>query len=102
MAFEATERTNILELIFQNLAWANIGDASGLQPSGAAGNFYISLHTANPAGGNQTTSECTYTSYARVAVVRSAGGWTVMPVQLLFPKRLVEVKQRQILELVLQ
>lgn len=67
-----------LKLVFQNIAAANIGDASGLQPSGAAGNFYISLHTADPgAAGNQSTSEATYTSYARVAVVRSAAGWTV-------------------------
>lgn len=40
-------------------------------------NLYIALHTANPgASGNQTTSEATYTSYARVTVARTAGGWT--------------------------
>jgi len=40
--------------------------------------LYISLHTADPGeAGNQTTSEATYTSYARVTVARSAGGWTV-------------------------
>lgn len=40
--------------------------------------LYLSLHTADPGeGGNQTTSEATYTSYARVAVARSGSGWTV-------------------------
>jgi hypothetical protein len=35
---------------------------------------YIALHTANPGvGGSQTTSEATYTSYARVAVTAATG-----------------------------
>lgn len=39
-------------------------------------NRYISLHTADPGeAGSQTTSECAYGSYARVAVATSA--WTV-------------------------
>ncbi len=68
----------ILELVFKNTAFAAIGDGSGLQPSGGAGSLYISLHTADPGeAGDQTTSEATYTSYARVAVARTAGGWTV-------------------------
>ena len=41
-------------------------------------NLYLSLHTADPGeGGNQTTSEATYTSYARVTVARTSGGFTV-------------------------
>lgn len=41
-------------------------------------NLYISLHTADPGeGGSQTTNEAAYTSYARVAVLRSGSGWTV-------------------------
>lgn len=37
---------------------------------------YLALHTADPGvGGSQTTSECAYPSYARVAVT-SATGWT--------------------------
>jgi hypothetical protein len=68
----------LLKHIYQNLAWANVGDAAGLQPSAAAGNFYISLHTADPgAGGSQTTNEATYTGYARIPIVRSASGFTV-------------------------
>ncbi len=70
--------TSLLNHIFKNLAIANIGDASGVQPSATAGSLYIGLHTANPGeAGSQTTSETTYTSYARVAVARTAGGWTV-------------------------
>ena len=41
-------------------------------------NVYIGLHTADPGeAGNQTTSEATYTGYARVAVIRTGSGWTV-------------------------
>jgi hypothetical protein len=41
-------------------------------------NLFVSLHTANPgATGTQTTSEAAYTSYARVAVARTTGGWTL-------------------------
>jgi len=68
----------LLQLIFNNVDWANVGDAAGLQNSAAAGSFYVSLHTATPGvGGSQTTNEVAYTGYARVAVARTAGGWTV-------------------------
>lgn len=41
-------------------------------------NLYVSLHTADPGeAGDQTTSEATYTSYARVAVARTSGDFTV-------------------------
>ena len=67
----------LLDLLFLNVDWANIGDAAGLQNSAVAGSFYISLHTADPGeAGNQSTNEVAYTSYARVAVARTAGGWT--------------------------
>lgn len=70
--------TALLNLIFLNVDVANVGDAAGLQNSAAAGSFYISLHTADPGeAGSQTTSEATYTGYARIAVARTAGGWTV-------------------------
>jgi len=70
--------TDLLELIFNNVAIANIGDASGLQPSATAGSLYVSLHTGTlDDTSTQSTSEATYTGYVRVAVARSAGGWTV-------------------------
>ncbi len=78
MSLTNTSENNLMKLIFTNTAWAGIGDAGGLQPSVAAGSYYLSLHTANPGEtGDQTTSEANYTSYARVAVNRTAGGWTV-------------------------
>src|SRR5580765_301637 len=68
----------ILLLIFNNTNFANIGDATGLRGSSTAGSLYISLHTGDPGeAGSQTTSESAYTSYARVAVARSSGGFTV-------------------------
>ena len=70
--------TALLTLYFNNTDHANIGDAAGIQNSATAGSFYISLHTADPGEtGTQTTSEATYTSYARVAVARSGAGWTI-------------------------
>ena len=78
MTLTNAAETALLNLLFANTDWANIGDAGGLQNSVTAGSFYISLHTADPGEtGNQTTSEATYTGYARVAVARSAAGWTV-------------------------
>lgn len=70
--------TALLNHIYQNAAIAFVGDATGLRGSTAAGSLYISLHTADPGrAGLQTTSEATYTGYARLAIVRSSAGWTV-------------------------
>ncbi len=74
MSMSNASETALLNLLFKNTAWANVGDASGLQPSAAAGSFYIALHSADPGeAGDQTTSEVSYTGYARVAVARGAG-----------------------------
>ena len=79
MAGKANTWANgLLLLLFNNTAFANVGNAGGLQPSSVAGSLYVSLHTADPgAAGSQTTSEIGYTSYARVAVARSSGGFTI-------------------------
>lgn len=78
MALGNTAQSDLLKILIQNVAWANLGDAAGVQPSAAAGSIFIALHTASPgAAGTQTTSEAAYTNYARVAVARSAAGWTV-------------------------
>jgi hypothetical protein len=64
-----------LKLIFNATAIANLADNAASSP---LTNIYVSLHTADPGeAGNQSTSEATYTGYARVAVARTAGGWTV-------------------------
>lgn len=78
MSLSNASETALLSLLFNNTAWAGIGDAGGLQPSAVAGNLFIALHTADPGEtGNQSTSEAAYTGYARVSVARSAGGFTV-------------------------
>ena len=64
-----TTASDLLAKIFRNTAlpWDAITD------------IYLSLHTADPtAGGSQTSSEATYTSYARIAVSRSAAGWDIV------------------------
>jgi hypothetical protein len=78
MSLTNAAETALLNLMFNNTDWANVGDAAGLQNSATAGSFFISLHTADPGEtGTQTTSEATYTGYARVSVARSGAGWTV-------------------------
>jgi len=73
MTMANTAEDAVLKAIFTNTSWSLISDALGV-----AGSLYISLHTADPGeAGTALTSEATYTSYARVAVARSAGGWTV-------------------------
>jgi hypothetical protein len=68
----------LLLLLFNNTNAANIGDATGLRGSTAAGSLYLSLHTADPGeAGDQTTSECNYTGYARKAIARSGAGFVV-------------------------
>jgi len=69
--------TDILELIFNNTAIADIGDTTGIQGSSTAGSLYVALFTADPGEAGSATNECTYTGYARVAVARTSGGWTI-------------------------
>lgn len=70
--------SDCLLLLLNNTNIANIGDATGLRGSTAAGSVYVALHTADPGeAGKQNTSETTYTGYARVAVARSGAGWTI-------------------------
>lgn len=74
-----TFENDFLLLVFNNTNAADIGDATGLRGSSTAGSLYVSLHTADVTeGGSQTSSETAYGAYARVAVARSAGGWTVV------------------------
>ena len=70
-----TFENDIVKLIFNATAIANIADNAASSP---LTNLYVSLHTADPGEtGDQTTNETSYTSYARVAVARTSGGWTV-------------------------
>lgn len=68
MSFGNTTETDLLNKLFKNTAL----------PFDGITDIYLALHTADPTeAGSQTSNEANYTSYARVAVVRSAVGWTV-------------------------
>jgi hypothetical protein len=70
-----TFEQDVLKLIFNATAIANIADNAGTSP---LTDLQIALHTADPLeAGVQNASEATYTGYARVAVARTSGGWTV-------------------------
>jgi len=78
MSKSNTHENDYLKLIFNNVTMTLVGDAAGILASAAAGSLYLSLHTADPGeAGDQTTNEVAYTSYARVAVARTTGGFTV-------------------------
>lgn len=66
---------DILDLLFNATAIADLAENDTSTP---ATNLYVSLHTGDPGeAGAQNTSECAYGSYARVAVARNSGGWTI-------------------------
>lgn len=74
MGKSTTTSNNLLKLVFNATAWSLIADNTATTP---LTNLFVALHTADPGvGGSQTTSEVTYTSYARVSVARTTGGWT--------------------------
>lgn len=75
MSISNTTETAILSLIFNATAWGNYADNAATSPQT---NIAVGLHTADPGeSGDMTTSEATYTSYARVSVARTSSGWTV-------------------------
>ena len=75
MSMSNTTETAVLALIFNATGWANYADNAASSPQT---NVDCALHTADPGDtGTMTTSEAGYTSYARVSVARTSGGWTV-------------------------
>ncbi len=77
MSKSDTWESDLLKLVFQAVAVANLADNAAASP---VTSLFVSLHTADPGEtGTQTTNEIAYTSYARVGVLRQsgAGGWTV-------------------------
>jgi hypothetical protein len=74
--FGSTFANDFLNLILQAVAITHVAINDTSSP---ITNVYLSLHTASPASGNQSTSEAAYTSYARVAEVRSTSspGFTI-------------------------
>jgi len=78
MSKSNTFENDLMLLLFNNTAIANIGDAGGILGSVGAGSLYVSLHTANPdEAGTAVTNETAYTGYVRVAVARSGAGFVV-------------------------
>lgn len=75
MSIADVTENNVLKLIFNATAWANYADNAASTPQT---NVHVALHTADPGeAGTMSTSETTYTSYVRVNVARTTGGWTV-------------------------
>jgi len=75
MPKSTTFSNDLAALIFNATAIADIAENDTSSP---LANLYLSLHTADPGlGGSQLTNETSYTNYARIAVARTAGGWTV-------------------------
>jgi hypothetical protein len=66
---------SLLALVFNATAFADIAQDDTSSP---ATSLYVALYTADPGeGGAMNTNEATYGAYARVAVARTSGGWTV-------------------------
>lgn len=75
MSISDTTENAIMLLIFNATAWGNYADNAATTPQT---NVHCALHTADPGdAGTMATSEAAYTSYARVNVARTSGGWTV-------------------------
>jgi hypothetical protein len=75
MSFSDAAENGIMLLVYNATAWANMADNAATSPQTQ---IAVALHTASPGdAGTQATSETTYTSYARVNVNRTSGGWTV-------------------------
>ena len=75
MSKSDTFENDLLKLIFQATAIANIADNAATSPLTS---LYAALHTADPGeAGTQATSEAAYGGYARVAIPRSASGFTI-------------------------
>ena len=64
-----------LKLIFNAVPITNLADDAASSP---LDHLHVSLHVGDPGeGGDQSTSEISYTPYARQGVARTTGGWTV-------------------------
>ena len=78
-----TGKTNVFEQALLQAAFQAVFTSSGVStlfqnaaaPSSA---WWMSLHSSDPGiGGSQNSAESVYTGYARVAVARTSGGFSV-------------------------
>ena len=75
MPKSTTTSNDILALIFNGTAWADIAQNDG---SGPITSIFARLHTGALAAGDPgNTNEATYGGYAALAIVRTTSGWTV-------------------------
>jgi hypothetical protein len=75
MSKSNTLENGILALLFNATALADLAQNDGSSP---ATDLYIALYTSDPGeAGAANTNETAYTNYARVAVSRDSGGFTV-------------------------
>lgn len=80
MSKSDTYENDLMKLVFNNVAIADIGDVAGLRATTTPGSLYWTLLTADPGdAGTAVTNETAYTGYARIAAARAsgAGGFTV-------------------------
>lgn len=74
MAKNDTFKNDVLKLIFHGIPISDIAANAGVPIT----SLVVALHTADPGGGgDQTTSELSYTGYVRQTKVRSSVGWTI-------------------------
>jgi hypothetical protein len=75
MSIADVSENAILALIFNATTWTGYAINATTSPET---NIICALHTADPGdAGSQSTSEATYSSYARANVLRTTGGWTI-------------------------
>lgn len=75
MSKSNTSENAFLLLLYNATIWANVAVNATSSP---LTNLYLALYTSDPGeAGSANTNECAYTSYARVAVARTSGGFTV-------------------------
>lgn len=75
--FNSVAANSFLLLFFQTTTWANVAINATSAPITSV---FLTLHTATPSGGNQSTSAAAYGSYAYVGELRQSGtpGFTVV------------------------
>ena len=72
-AFSNAAESGIMKLLFQAVAWSLMADNTATTPQT---NIHMALATADYTDtGTMSSNETTYTSYARVNVARTTGGW---------------------------
>jgi hypothetical protein len=71
-------QTALLDLIFNATIGTALTNLAANSSTSPLTSLFVALHTADPTNsGTQSSNEISYTGYARVAVARTTGGWTI-------------------------